>query len=914
MAARAACDRSARGSRFGSLSSPLSTPLSLPSLLSAGLLLALFAARGAHGQEASPGADSTDAGAWEGIEEFVVTGYSSTLIGEVSGADSVIAWGAEDLITLGASDISDLAAFTPSLEIVTSGATTPTFFIRGIGLNDFNSNSTGAVAVYQDDVAINGPAIQLGLLFDTESVNVLRGPQGVGHGRNASAGAIKVYSRKPTGEYGATMRTDFGNFGSQDYEGALEMPLLEDVLSARFAFRISQRDGWMQNRCAGAPPLADRVLNSVPARRAVGPATICGEPVAANSFSTIPEGLAKNVNNTDVWAARGNFRFEPIPEMSWLLNVHGSRRDEFSTLGQAIGTRGVLCAPGTFCTNPRSGAPDEIFDLNPSPGVLGGTQGALAPAALNSGYIPIEIRRRLDQLAPCLNALSGNPSACNLLAFDERIAANDARRRVARELARDLDSEPFAGDFNRTGRTTNDTWGIYLNGDFEIPGEIALATTTGFDRYRRQIDIDLDFSPETLFETVTQDDAWQIYQDFTFSGVVFEQGAAPISWETGGWVLREELDANVQIDLSANAAAVAAGVRERIFGQETTSFGGFASASIDFLDDFTLDGGFRYNWERKTFDMLVSGGVQNNVPFQIHETFQSPTGSIRLTYRINEEVNVFAKYTRGWKPGTINATATQLTGPTVADPEEVDSFEFGLHGAWFDGRLSMDGSFFTYDYTNYQVFTAQQFFGGNTEFVVLNADSAEVYGVEVDGNLKPWTGGLVAARFAWLETQFNDFTRTDQFLRSGGGQGDPFIVREQQNAGNPLLNSPRFKVSLTAEQEFSLGRYGALVLRWDGTWTDHSFFDQTRGVGIGNDEGENFLPDDTIGQPAFWLHNLRTTWRLPNENIELAGWIRNLENTAYKTFAFDASNFQSTTIFFVGDPRTYGLSLLVKFF
>lgn len=889
----------------------------LGGLMTIGLSLVLLGGTEARaqGEGAQEGAaqGGGDASAWAGIEEFVVTGYSSSLVGDLAAADSVIAWSEEDLVSLGAADISDLAAFTPSLEIVTSGATTPTFFVRGIGLNDFNPNSTGAVAVYQDDVAINGPAIQLGLLFDTEAVNVLRGPQGTGQARNASAGAIKVYSRKPTGEFGGYLRSDFGNFDAQDYEGALEAPIFKDILSVRGAFRVSLRDGWMQNRCAEAPPLAERTQNATAARTAVGPSSICGETVAPGQFSTIPEGLAGNLNDTDVWAARGTLRFEPTPELSWLLNFHGSRRDELSQLGQSIGTKGIVCEPGTFCQNPRRGAPDSIFDEDPRQGILGGTQGALASANLNSGYVPTEIRARLNELAPCLQA-EALLDQCRFQDFDTRIAANEARLQVADELARDLDEDPFAGDFNRTGDTTNDTYGGYLKGDFELPGELNLVVTTGVDRYRRQIDIDLDFSPETLFETRTQDDAWQVYQDLTLSGTLGAMTAMPLSWEVGGWMLREELDAKVNIDLSGNAAAVAAGVRERIYGQETWSFGGFAYGTIDILDDFTLDGGFRYNWERKDFDMKISGGLQQDVPFKIRETWDQPTGTIRLTYRFREDINVFWKYTHGWKPGTINATATQFTGPTVAEPEKIDSFEFGLHGSWFDGSLNVDGSFFTYDYSNYQVFTAQQFFGGNTEFVVLNADSAEVYGIEVDGNARPWTGGFLQVRFSWLETQFNDFTRTDQFLRQGGGMGDPFVTREQQNAGNPLLNSPRFKVSLTAQQEFSLGRYGALVLRYDGVWTDKSFFDQTAGVGIGNDEGTTFLPDNTIGQEAFWLHNLRTTWRSVDDRVELSGWIRNIENKAYKTFAFDASNFQSTTVFFVGDPRTYGASIVVKFF
>ena len=185
-------------------------------------------------------------------------GAESEAANDFETADSVTGFGAEDLAALGAQDIADLAAFTPNLEIVTAGATTPTFFIRGVGLNDFNSNSTGAVAIYQDDVAINAPALQLGTLFDVEAVNVLRGPQGTGLARNASAGAIKIYSRKPTGEFGGFLRSEFGNYDARDFEGAIEAPIYEDMLAGRFAFRFTERDGTMQNRCGNAPPFADR--------------------------------------------------------------------------------------------------------------------------------------------------------------------------------------------------------------------------------------------------------------------------------------------------------------------------------------------------------------------------------------------------------------------------------------------------------------------------------------------------------------------------------------------------------------------------------------------------------------------------------------------------------------------------------
>ena len=250
---------------------------------------------------------------------------------------------------------------------------------------------------------------------------------------------------------------------------------------------------------------------------------------------------------------------------------------------------------------------------------------------------------------------------------------------------------------------------------------------------------------------------------------------------------------------------------------------------------------------------------------------------------------------------------------TVAKPEVIDSFEWGVAAAWLEDRLTFNGQIFFYAYQDYQIFTAQQFLGGTPEFVILNADDAEVDGAELEASAKLWEGFKFDVRFSWLETQFLDFVRTDQFLTQNS-TGSPITLRASQNSGNPLLNSPRFKVSLTASQTLDFDELGAWTLRWDGVWTDITYFDPTQGVGLGNDDGNTFLPDDTIAMRAHWLHNLRLSWRSAEERLEASAWIRNIENTAVKQFAFDGSTFQSTTIYFVGDPRTYGVTFKVKFF
>src|SRR6185436_15758851 len=98
-------------------------------------------------------------------------------------------------------------------------------------------------------VVLDAPAIQTGTLFDIEDVQIVRGPQGTGPYRNASAAAILVRSRQPTGNYTAQLHSAIGRYDTigdkgavnatfQDHEGAVEMPLAADLLSSRFAFRL----------------------------------------------------------------------------------------------------------------------------------------------------------------------------------------------------------------------------------------------------------------------------------------------------------------------------------------------------------------------------------------------------------------------------------------------------------------------------------------------------------------------------------------------------------------------------------------------------------------------------------------------------------------------------------------------------
>ncbi len=187
------------------------------------------------------------------IEKILITGEKqNTLQGAPISSTS---FSAGEVQALRIQDISDLADFTPNLQINTVfAASNPTIFIRGIGLKDYHAIAAGAVAIYQDGVNINSPAIQLGQFFDLDGIDVMRGPQGSVNGRNATAGAIHIRSAMPDGEFSVSTRLTYGNYDDKEVEAAINIPLIKDMLSMRVSGTAHWRDGYTKNQCAGWDP------------------------------------------------------------------------------------------------------------------------------------------------------------------------------------------------------------------------------------------------------------------------------------------------------------------------------------------------------------------------------------------------------------------------------------------------------------------------------------------------------------------------------------------------------------------------------------------------------------------------------------------------------------------------------------
>lgn len=162
---------------------------------------------------------------------------------------AVTAISGEEMASRGISNVEDLAAVVPAVSFGKNIGQAH-IAVRGIGSDSVVAGQDPRVAFYQDGVYIARPDAQLAGMFDVDSVQVLKGPQGTLYGRNATGGAIVITSARPTDEMAGYARVGYGNYNALKLEMAASGPV-SDTLSVRFAAKYERHDGYGKNVVTG---------------------------------------------------------------------------------------------------------------------------------------------------------------------------------------------------------------------------------------------------------------------------------------------------------------------------------------------------------------------------------------------------------------------------------------------------------------------------------------------------------------------------------------------------------------------------------------------------------------------------------------------------------------------------------------
>ena len=210
-----------------------------------GVSLGVMAAGAAAAQDVAPAAGEAPA-----IEDIVVTAQKrSESVQRVP--LSIIALSEEGLAARNIDQVRGLERSVPSLRIDAVGLSTNlTLRIRGFGSASASATDP-SVATYVDGVYIPRPGALVSSFLDVGSAEVLRGPQGTLFGRNATVGAISLNSVAPsTSRVAGKVTGQIGNYDTYRLEGAVNVPLSEDVAVRTAAF-VSHKGGFVHNLLDG---------------------------------------------------------------------------------------------------------------------------------------------------------------------------------------------------------------------------------------------------------------------------------------------------------------------------------------------------------------------------------------------------------------------------------------------------------------------------------------------------------------------------------------------------------------------------------------------------------------------------------------------------------------------------------------
>ncbi len=470
------------------------------------------------------------------------------------------------------------------------------------------------------------------------------------------------------------------------------------------------------------------------------------------------------------------------------------------------------------------------------------------------------------------------------------------------------DREEFA-DVNSPSYEESRVTGHSLTLTWDLDDRNTLKSISGYRRLEWNDSLDLDGSPLNVAFTQRFTDYDQFSQDLQWIGSLDR-----LNYVAGLYYFTDDGQTNNPQLFFDGAAEY-----DSRYGTGTDAWAAYGQADYKLLDALTLTLGLRYTSEKKKLDRAF--GVRTSpddpyyylIPEGTHaaETFTDTTPMVSVAYRFNESVNVYAKYTEGFKSGGFNgeysnpmATPEDNIAETLTPfkPEKQKSFELGAKTDLFGGRARVNVALFHNELEDLQ---ASIFLGqGAAATAVRNAGEATVEGVEVEAVLLLTAGTTLSLNYAYLDSQYDEFI--DLAIPDRINQADNrAFVHAPENAYNLTLNS------LLAETA-----WGRLRMVVDYSYTD-SFYTYPYQLA---DSGPDYNPNAQLAANSevdgHGMLNLRLSLAdiaLGEASGELAIWCRNaLDDDTATNFIDFGPAFGGLTVANFEEPRTLGITGIVR--
>ncbi|CAH0357055.1 TonB-dependent receptor [Sphingobium sp. CECT 9361] len=427
---------------------------------------------------------------------------------------------------------------------------------------------------------------------------------------------------------------------------------------------------------------------------------------------------------------------------------------------------------------------------------------------------------------------------------------------------------------------------LQIDHDF---GAVALKSITAYRKSKFQFNLDLDLLPFDGFTAASIAKFNQFSQELQLSST----DSGPLKWVAGLYYFRSKdgwqpIDIGIGALVNQNAPGVPFHIIDQNY-QKTDAGAAYAQATYEIVSNTNLTVGGRYNYERKTVSGTESftafGAPAGTLPFPATDlgvptkaTFKRFNYRIALDHKFSPDILGYVSYNTGFKSGGF-VLAKRDADPFK--PEDIKAAEVGLKTQFLDRRVRLNIAAFRYDYRNIQV---QRFDAGSQ--LIYNGAKAEMYGVDLDGEVILGDGLSLTGGFSYIHDRFKSFPQADLLQPDGS-----IVPREA--AGNKLPQTPTYTFNLGGDYSLETG-IGNIRL-------NANYYRQSKVFAA---------PDNLTFQKAYDLINASIAWTDTSDNVTVKLWGRNLGKTVYTTSLIEG--FTGLDVSY-GYPRTYGITAGFKF-
>ncbi len=653
-------------------------------------------------QEATPAsADTAEAGAeTDGI--VVTARRRAEDISRVP--TTVTALGQEALQQRSIATQSDLQAAVPGLVVrETQSNNQLNYSIRGQTVDAFSGAATAVVPYVNEVPFVSGGVSSF---FDLESVQVLKGPQGTLFGRNATGGAVLSTTARPQNEFAGNFKAGYGNYDAVNVEGMINVPLVDDKILFRGAFKVARRDGYIDNVYTG--------------------------PVFGNNDNS-------ELGKLNSKAFRASVLVRPVDGIENLTMVQYER-----TKGNNSGTR--IFSVNRCGDRAPNGAPlvcNADFLFGPQLDANIGFPGAWAAVlAANPGYDPGGIRAAVVRQNEQLGFWQVNDAMPSFHSGKDLAITNTTTIDI--------------GEGTRLKNIFGYSWSKAIDSTGQSGTPFLLISN--YDINRPSTDALRNFANEVTNSSVSEElqlqgEALNKGLEYAFGGYFQEVRNHTIFPQTYFGLNPVSPPASTTSNFKVNDRSVAA------YAHGTFDLGVLAG-----LEGLKFSIGGRYAWEKISLTHQPGGTFFGlTTP---DAKFDRASWNLGLEYQVNSSLMLYAVARESWRAGGINGVAPPALSATITNTDKfkaevAQDFEGGFK---YNGDIGATRAHLYLSAYTMQVKNVQRTLFPNNPVnpalgsiaITVNVPKARIKGLELDAGAKPADWLSIGVTGAHTDAKFTD--------------------------------------------------------------------------------------------------------------------------------------------------------------